>query len=57
MSQFMTQILEHLAEMFPKQDYQSRLEHYIISRKPQSVADIEIWEREFTQVNSRGFLS
>ena len=52
----MTQLLERLTEMFPKQDYQSRLEHYIASRRPQTVVDIEIWEREFNQQQVRGFM-
>ncbi len=56
MSALMTQLLERLTEMFPKQDYQSRLEHYIASRRPQTVVDIEIWEREFNQQQVRGFM-
>ncbi len=47
MSNLMTQLLERLAEMFPGQDYQSRLEHFIAARHPQSTADIEHFEREF----------
>lgn len=57
MSQLILKLLENLTEMFPKQDYQSRLENYIASRRPQSVADIEMWEREFNQVSTKGFLS
>jgi len=49
MSKLMTQLLERLAEMFPKQDYQSRLEQYIISRHPQSPADVEMLTREYGQ--------
>jgi hypothetical protein len=49
MSKLMTQLLERLAEMFPKQDYQSRLEQYIISRHPQSAADVEMFTREYGQ--------
>lgn len=57
MSHLMTQLLERLTEMFPKQDYQSRLENYIASRKPQTVTDIELWEREFNKEQTRGFMS
>lgn len=36
MSQLIIGILERLSEMFPKQDYHSRLENYIVSRSPQT---------------------
>jgi hypothetical protein len=49
MSKLMTKLLERLAEMFPKQDYQSRLEQYIVSRRPQSAADVEMFTREYSQ--------
>ena len=49
MSKLMTQLLERLAEMFPKQDYQNRLKKYIISRYPQSAADVEMLTREYGQ--------
>lgn len=57
MTELMTRLLERLTEMFPKQDYQSRLERYIASHRPQSVGDIELLEKEFTHANSRGFIS
>ena len=46
-------LLERLAKMFPKQDYQSRLEQYIMNRYPASVGDIEHHEREFDRQQSR----
>lgn len=49
-------LLEKLAEMFPKQDYQSRLEQYIASRYPASVGDIEHYEREFDRRQTGGFI-
>lgn len=49
MSQLMAKLLERLAEMFPNQGYQSRLEQYIASRYPQSVADVEMITRDFSQ--------
>ena len=55
MSQFITHILERLAEMFPEENYQTRLEQYIISRDPKSAADIEQFEREFTYKSKRMF--
>ena len=55
MSTLMTTILERLAEMFPKQNYQSRLEQYIASRHPQTVADVEMMTRDFSH-NQRAWL-
>ena len=34
-------LLERLAEMFPKQDYQSKLDRYIASKYPTDTGDIE----------------
>lgn len=47
-------ILERLAEMFPLESYQARLEHYINSRRPTSNADVELLEREYWYRNSQG---
>lgn len=47
MSENIYKIIERLAEMFPQQDYQSRLEQFIVSRNPQSPADVDHWERQF----------
>jgi hypothetical protein len=49
-------MLEKLAEMFPKQDYQRCLEQYITSRKPSNVGDVEHYEREFYRKQTQGFL-
>lgn len=49
----MQNILEKLAEMFPKQNYQSKLEQYINSKHPQSAADIEHWIRRYDQEASK----
>ena len=56
MSENIYRMIERLAEMFPRQDYQSRLDHYIASRRPQSAGDVELYEREYFQRNSRGLL-
>lgn len=45
----LAEILKRLAEMFPQQDYQSRLEQYISSHYPKSVADVEYYERQYNQ--------
>jgi hypothetical protein len=40
-------VLERLAEMFPKQAYQSRLEQYINSKNPTNGADVDYWQRQY----------
>ncbi len=40
-------LLERLADMFPGNNYQSRLEQYIANRHPQNAGDIEHWERQY----------
>jgi len=47
MSQWMLNILERLAEMFPKQSYQSRLDRYISSRNPSNTAEIEMLIKQY----------
>ena len=47
LSQKMLLLLERLAEMFPKQHYQSRLEQYINSKQPTNAAEVEHWQREY----------
>lgn len=46
-------MLERLIEMFPKQDYQSRLDRYIESRRPKSVAEVEHWQKHFDRSEFR----
>lgn len=53
----LAEILKRLAEMFPGQDYQSRLEQYILSRYPKSVSDVEYFERQYNHRQySKGYL-
>lgn len=40
-------MIARLSEMFPKQDYQSRLENYLKVKNPKSQADIEHWMKEY----------
>ena len=49
-------MLEKLAEMFPKQDYHSRLDRYISSRQPKNTADVEYLQRQFEQQKHRGLI-
>ena len=49
-------LLERLAEMFPKQDYHSRLDRYINSKQPKSTADVENLQKQFEQQNYKGLI-
>jgi hypothetical protein len=47
-------LLERLAEMFPQAHYQSELDRYISSRRPQNAADVEHYTKEFEHRISSG---
>ncbi len=51
---FLANLLEHLAEMFPKQDYQSRLERYVEARQPSNINEVEYWANRFHNQETRG---
>lgn len=51
-SNFMLGLLERLAEMFPKQHYQSELDRYISNRNPLNAADVDYYTKEFEHRNS-----
>ena len=42
-------LLERLAEMFPKQDYQSRLDRYLTSKNIQSEGEVNYWIDQYTR--------
>ncbi len=49
--------MERLAELFPKQHYQSELDKYIASRFPQNAADVEHFTKEYEyKVSGRNFI-
>lgn len=52
MSEIMTKLLDRLTEILPRSDYQSRLEEFIESRRPTSIAEVEHWERYFHRNNA-----
>lgn len=54
LSDKMFSLLERLAEMFPKQHYQSELDRYISNRHPQNAADVEHFTKEFEYKISQG---
>jgi len=43
-------LLERLAEMFPKQDYQSRLENYLASKNISNSADLDHWITRYNRI-------
>ena len=43
----MLAMLENLADMFPKQVYQTRLEQYINSKNPTNAAEVDYWQRQY----------
>lgn len=54
MSEKIMKMLERLGEMFPRQDYQTRLERYIATKYPANVGDIEHYQREFDRRQANG---
>ncbi len=56
MTATISQLLERLAEMSPKQNYQSRLERYLDSKNIQSTAELEHWQRQYERNQQRNFI-
>ena len=47
MTATIAKLVERLSEMFPKQNYQSRLDAYLNSKNIKDISDVERWTREF----------
>jgi hypothetical protein len=47
MTATIAKLIERLAEMFPKQNYQTKLDAYLQSKNIQDVSDVEHWTREY----------
>ena len=47
-------LLEKLAEMFPKQDYQDRLERYVAAKNPKNTAELENLINRFERNENKG---
>ena len=47
LSNQMLSLIERLADMFPRQGYQSRLEQYINSKNPTNAAEVDYWQRQY----------
>jgi hypothetical protein len=47
MTATIAKLVERLAEMFPRQNYQSKLDAFLSSKNVQDAADVDRWIREF----------
>lgn len=52
MTATIAKLIERLAEMFPQQNYQSKLDAYLTSKHVKSTSDVEYWTREFDRKES-----
>jgi len=52
MTATIAKLIERLAEMFPQQNYQSRLDAYLSSKNIKDVSDIEHWIKEYDRRGS-----
>jgi ArsR family metal-binding transcriptional regulator len=52
MTATIAKLIERLAEMFPKQNYQSKLDAYLESKNVKDTSDVERWIREFDRKES-----
>ena len=47
-------LLERLSEMFPKQNYQSKLEKYLETKNVKCPSDVEHWSKQFERSIDKG---
>jgi len=47
MTATIAKLIERLAEMFPSQNYQNKLEAFLASKNVQDVSDVDHWTREY----------
>jgi len=52
MTATIAKLVERLAEMFPKQNYQSRLDAYLTNKNVKDICDVEHWTKEFDRKGS-----
>lgn len=45
-------LIERLAEMFPQQNYQSKLDAYLTSKNIKEIGEVEHWIKEFDRKGS-----
>ena len=47
MTATIAKLVERLAEMFPRQNYQTKLDAFLSSKNVQDVSDVDYWIREY----------
>lgn len=47
------QLIERLVEMFPRQDYQNRLDSYVRSKNPQNAGDVDHHINTYMRENTK----
>jgi hypothetical protein len=52
MTATIAKLVERLAEMFPKQNYQSKLDVYLANKNVKNISDVEHWIKEFDRKGS-----
>ncbi len=52
MTATIAKLVERLAEMFPKQNYQSKLDAYLTNKNVKDISDVEHWTRQFDRKES-----
>ena len=52
MTATIAKLIERLSEMFPQQNYQSKLDAYLTNKNVKDIGDVEHWTREFDRNGS-----
>ena len=52
MTATIAKLVERLAEMFPQQNYQSKLDAYLNSKNVKDISEVEHWIKEFDRQGS-----
>lgn len=52
MTATIAKLIERLAEMFPQQNYQSKLDAYLTNKNVKNIGDVEHWTKEFDRKES-----
>jgi hypothetical protein len=52
MTETIAKLVERLAEMFPKDNYQSKLDAYLSNKNVKDIGEVEHWIKEFDRKGS-----
>jgi hypothetical protein len=56
MSDLITNLLERLSEMFPKENYQTKLDRYLASKNIKDTCDLDHWIKRYHREEERNQL-